>query len=150
MKDSRTELQTEKAEKLKKAEKRITWKNVLFLQLIVIVFTFSGVAAKFASGHPFFSSGFILFFGIQIAILGVYAILWQQIIKWFDLSVAYANRAMAILWSMLWAAVFFRENISVQNVIGVLIVLVGTIVINTERKAEHYETDSGFGKSVKK
>ena len=56
----------------------------------------------------------------------------SQIIKKFDLSIAYANRAIALLWSMVWAAVFFHEGITVQNIIGVLIVLAGTIIVNSD------------------
>ena len=67
-----------------------------------------------------------------MAILGVYAILWQQMIKRFDLSVAYANRSMAILWSLVWAVVFFHERITINNVLGVLIVLAGTVLVNTD------------------
>ena len=121
-----------KADEKKPLKRSITLKNIIFLQLIVIVFTFSGVAAKMASGERFLSPRFILFFGIQLGILGIYAILWQQIIKRFDLSVAYANRAMAIMWSMLWAVVFFHEEISVQNVIGVLIVIIGIVIVNSD------------------
>lgn len=116
----------------KKLKKKIKLKDILILQLIIIIYTFSGVAAKFASGSDFLSLNFILFYGIEIAILGVYALIWQQIIKKFDLSVAYANRSIAILWSMLWAFLIFKEDISVQNIIGVLVVIAGTIIINSD------------------
>ena len=33
---------------------------------------------------------------MELFVLGIYAILWQQIIKKFDLTVAYANRGVAI------------------------------------------------------
>lgn len=107
-------------------------KNVCILQVIIAVYTLSTVAAKFASEEEFFSFKFFLFYGIEIAILGIYAILWQQIIKKFEISVAYANRAMALLWSIVWATVFFRENITIKNVIGVIIVIIGTIIVNRD------------------
>ena len=106
------------------------WKSWLLLQAVVIIYTLSGVAGKFASTHAFLSLPFILFYGAEILILGVYAILWQQIIKRFDLSVAYANRSIALLWSMLWAAILFQERISVQNLIGVAVVIAGTMIVN--------------------
>ena len=53
-------------------------------------------------------------------------------IKRVDLSFAYANRAVAIAWSMLWAAVIFGETITAQNLIGVGIVLIGTMLVNTD------------------
>ena len=107
-------------------------KNILLLQLIVMIYTLSGVAAKYASNYEFLSLAFIVFYGVEIVILGVYAILWQQIIKKFDLSIAYANRAMALLWSMVWAIVFFHESVTVKNIIGVVIVIVGTIIVNSD------------------
>ena len=114
-------------------KKSISWKNILLLQLIVIIYTLSGVAGKFAAGYDFLSLGFILCYGIEIVILGIYAILWQQIIKRFDLSVAYANRSIALLWSMLWAVMLFHEKITVQNIAGVVIVIVGTMIVNGEQ-----------------
>lgn len=116
-----------------KMKKKVTMKDLLFLQAIVVIYTLSGVAAKMASGSSFLSLSFIGFYGLEICILGVYAILWQQVIKRIDLSIAYANRAIAMLWSMVWAVVFFRESITIQNIIGVLIVISGTIIVNSEK-----------------
>ena len=54
---------------------------------------------------------------MEIIILGIYALIWQQLIKRIDLSIAYANRSMAILWSMIWAVIFFGEIITIKNII---------------------------------
>lgn len=116
------------------SKKKIRARDILFLQAIIAVYTLSGVAAKFASGHSFLSPGFILFYGVEIAILGIYALLWQQIIKRFDLSVAYANRSMTLLWSLVWAVVFFHEGIQIQNVIGVVIAVAGALIVNLDGK----------------
>jgi len=113
-------------------KKKIGVKDVLLLQLIVVIYTLAGVASKFAAGNPFLSWRFIMFYAIEIAVLGIYALAWQQIIKRFDLSVAYANRSIALLWAMVWAVVFFHETITWKNVLGVLIVVVGTIIVNGE------------------
>ncbi len=113
-------------------KKHISLKSILILQLVIVIYTLSGVAAKGAAGYEVLSWQFILFYGLEIAILGIYAILWQQIIKRFDLSVAYANRSMAVLWSLVWAVIFFHEKVTVTNVLGVLIVLAGTMLVNTD------------------
>ena len=63
----------------------------------------------------------------------MYAILWQQMIKRFDLSVAYANRAMALLWSAVWAVVLFRENLGVKQLAGIALVIIGTVIVNTDQ-----------------
>jgi len=75
---------------------------------------------------------FILYYGIEMIILGVYAIIWQQLLKKFDVSIAYANKAMGLLWSIVWAILIFNDTITIKNVIGVLIVIIGTIIVNNE------------------
>lgn len=76
-------------------------RRLLLLQAVVILYTLSSVMAKFASGQE--APGRILFFfGMDLFFLGLYALFWQQLIKTLPLSVAYANRAMALLWSALW------------------------------------------------
>lgn len=116
----------------KDVKRKVKVKDILFLQSAVIIYTLSGVAAKNASGYAFLSIGFIFFYGVEILILGIYALIWQQIIKRIDLSVAYANRAMSLLWSMVWAVVFFKESMTIKNIIGVLIVLAGTMIVNND------------------
>ena len=113
-------------------KKKLTILSVMFIQGAVIVYTMAGVCSKLAGGYDFLAPGFILFYVAQIGVLGIYAILWQQIIKRVDLSVAYVNRSLAILWSMIWAVLFFGEGITVKNVIGVVLVLAGTILVNLE------------------
>ena len=113
---------------------KIKWKNVLQLQAVVVIYTISSVMAKTASMHKDNKMLFLIFFGLEFVMLGVYAILWQQMIKRFELSVAYANRAMAILWSMIWAVIFFHDQITVRNLLGVAIVIAGIMLINTDKE----------------
>ena len=101
-----------------------------FLQLTVCVYTLSGIAAKLASGYAFLSAGFILCYGGELLALGIYALLWQQIIRRIDLSLAYANRAIAIFWSMLWARLIFQEEISLSNGMGIVLIILGIWVVN--------------------
>ena len=112
--------------------KKISPKLILALQLVVMLYTLSSVAAKMASGQSFLSLTFLIYYGVEILILGFYAIAWQQIIKRCDLSVAYANRSMAILWSLVWTVIFFHESLTVKNIIGVLIVFAGTMIVNSD------------------
>ena len=114
--------------------KRPDWKSILLLQGIVVIYTLSGVAGKLAASHPFLSAGFILWYAAEIAVLGVYALLWQQIIKRFDLSVAYANRAFAIFWTFLWSILLFHEQVRPANVIGIIIVFLGIQLVNTDAR----------------
>ena len=56
-----------------------------------------------------------------------------------ELSVAYANRAMALLWSLLWAVLLFGEQITVKKLIGVGLVLAGTLIINGGKEQENHD-----------
>lgn len=125
-------------------QKRITMKDILILQLIIMIYTFSSICAKLASGQETILR-LLLFTGLEFLCLAVYAILWQQAIKKFDLSVAYANRAMVLLWSMIWAVLVFHDTITLKNILGVALVIAGTFVINTEKNQEfptEYVTES--------
>ena len=117
-------------------KKKIQLKDILFLQAVIVIFSISSIIAKFASGQVFLSWDFIVFYGLEIVALGFYAILWQQAIKRIDLSIAYANKAMCVLWSMVWAVLIFHNNITLPNVIGVLFVIIGTIVLNSSESEE--------------
>lgn len=120
-------------------KKKITLKDILFLQAIIMIFSASSVVAKLASGQALLSVNWILFYGLEIFLLGVYAIFWQQAIKKFDLSIAYANRAMVLLWSIVWAVLIFKEKITVQNIIGLAVVILGIVIINAEEQGEDNE-----------
>lgn len=108
------------------------WGNILMLQAVFLVYSISSVASKFASGQELFSMGFLLLYGLDILVLGVYALLWQQVIKKFELSVAYANKAVTLLWALVWGIFIFHEEITVWKVAGILLVMTGIFILNSE------------------
>ena len=120
-------------------------KDYLFLHLCVALFSFTSVFSKLASiqynrgglANPLLYVFVFLMFFVCFA----YAICWQKIIKKFDLNIGYANRSVYLLWSQVWAVSIFGEQLSVRNVIGVMIVLLGVIVVSLS--AEKKETTSG-------
>lgn len=97
----------------------------ILLHLLLFFFSFCGVFSKLASQNEFLSIKFCLFYGISIMILGIYAIFWQQILKRFSLTTAFFNKAVTIIWGMLWGVLFFKEAITINMVIGTIIVLIG-------------------------
>ena len=112
-------------------KRRIKLTDILLLQSAVIVYSLSTVAANLASKYDFLSMGYILFFGLEFLILAAYALIWQQMIKKFQLSVAYANKAMTLMWSMLWNFIIFSQGITPFKVVGVLLGVVGVVIMNT-------------------
>ncbi len=117
---------------MQKEQSKASFKSILFLQLIVIVYTFSPLFGKMASGYETMSGMFLLFIVLDVAVLAIYALLWQQALKRFDLHVAYANRSLAIVWGMVWSALILGERITVPNVIGTAIIITGMVLVNTD------------------
>lgn len=116
-------------------KKKIGIVDILQLQGAVIVYSLSTVAANFASKNEFLSLGYIFFFGCEFVILAIYALIWQQMIKKFQLSIACANKAVTLLWSMLWNFLIFSTGITPFKVVGVLLVVVGVVIMNTDKEA---------------
>lgn len=113
---------------------RKNWKSYLLLQLLLLVYSFSSVCSKYASQQEFLSVKFILYYGTVIALLGVYAIFWQQILKRLPLVTAYANKAVTVIWGLIWGMLFFDEKITVFKVIGCLIIIVGVYFVVSEQE----------------
>lgn len=106
-------------------------KVLLGLHLLLALFSMSGIMSKLASGFPFLSLGFIGCYGAMVCILGVYALGWQQVIKRMPLTSAYANRAITVVWGIVWGAVLFGESVSAPKFIGALVVLAGVALYAT-------------------
>ena len=119
-------------------KRKLNFRDFLILQAVVIVYTASSVLGKLAavSAEGENGWGFLLLYGAEIGVLGIYAVLWQQVIRRVELSVAYANRAVALLWSLLWAVFLFGEKITPAQLLGISLVMIGTAVINGGKEAE--------------
>ena len=125
-------------------------KVLLALHMLLIFFSCSGILSKLAAGYEFMSTGFILCYGGMLGVLGVYAVGWQQIIKRLPLTTAYANRAITVVWGILWGALLFHESITLPKVIGALVVLVGVVLYATANdevrgSAEGTQVEDGGG-----
>lgn len=105
---------------------------LLLLQFAIVIYSLANVAAKLASGYPYFSRPFLIIYALELLALMIYAVIWQQVIKRVDLSIAYISRAFSVFWLMLWAVLIFREKIQVNNIIGAACILAGILVVNKD------------------
>lgn len=99
----------------------------ILLHVMLMIYSMSGICSKAASKQSFLSPKFILYYGLVIVLLGFYAIAWQQIIKRLPLTIAYANRAVTVIWGAAWGTLFFEEKISVTKIIGIMLVVGGVV-----------------------
>jgi drug/metabolite transporter (DMT)-like permease len=122
-------------ETLKK--RKLGLKDVLMLQAVFVIYSLSSVVSRYASQgldsfESIFTMRFIMLAGLVVLILAVYAVIWQQLIKKYELSVAYANKATSLLWTLMWGAFIFSETITLTKVAGIVVVFVGVIIMNSE------------------
>ena len=102
---------------------------LIILHIELILLSLSGVCSKMAAQNEFLSFWWLFWYALVILNLGVYAIVWQQIIKHLPLSTAYANKAITIVWGILWGFIFFQEQIKWNMLVGAAIAIVGVIVV---------------------
>ena len=72
---------------------------------------------------------FIALYAGVIGTLGVYAIIWQQVLKKIPLTNAFVNKSATLFWSLLWGVTLFGETISISMIIGIIIVFIGVILV---------------------
>ena len=108
------------------------------LHFLLMFYSLSGVLCKKAAGTIMFSFDFFVYYGIVILLLGIYAIGWQQIIKRLPLTIAFSNRAVCVIWGIIWGIVIFKETINIWKVVGAVIVMIG-VAIYSRTDAEENE-----------
>ena len=103
-------------------------KMYVLLHALMFLFSLSPVCSKLAGRQPFLSVPFFVFYGLVIVILGVYALAWQQVIKRMPLTTAYANKAVTVVWGMVWGMILFEESITPQKVLGAAVIVAGVVL----------------------
>lgn len=115
---------------------KIKVKMYVLLHVLLFVFSFSGVCSKLAAAEEFMSFRFMVLYGTVIALLGIYALFWQQIIKHMPLTAAYANKAVTVIWGMVWGLFIFKEKITIGKAAGAVLVVAGIILFAFSDKEE--------------
>lgn len=110
-------------------------KVVVLLQILLMVYSLFGICSKLAAQQPFLSFKFIMYYGIVILNLAIYAVCWQQIIKRIPLVTAFANKAVTVIWGLIWGKIFFQEAITAQKLLGAFIIICGIVLVVTEKEA---------------
>ena len=101
----------------------------VLMYLNFLIYSFSLVSARAAGQFHVFSVSAMLMYGVAIGLLGIYALLWQQILKHIPLSVAYTSRSVTLLLGMFWGAVLFSEEVRWNMIMGVLLIMAGVVLV---------------------
>ncbi len=115
-------------------------KILILLHIMLMIYSMSGICSKLASGENFLSIKFCFYYGLIIFLLGFYAIGWQQIIKRLPLTTAFANKAVTIIWGIIWGLFFFSEPITFGKMAGAVLVVLGVVIFAySEKESEDVE-----------
>ena len=128
--------------------RKLELKNALLttlkLQPIVILYSLVSVSSKLASRELpkgceslwdfiidcLTNPKLIGFYALMIAILMVYAVIWQKMIKNVRITVMYANKSSYIFWTQVAAVLLFEESLSFFNILGIVVIFIGILVVN--------------------
>ncbi len=111
-------------------------RNMILLHATLLLYAVCSVFAKLAGinmGEGKWMQT-ILFLGLEVGSLGVYSILWQQVLKRMPLNFAFANKGVCTLWTALFGVILFGETITLGKAVGILVVLIGVLLVVTDHE----------------
>lgn len=107
-------------------------KSIILILFAFLLYSTTAVFSKFASKHDLFSFHYLLFFSFLVIGLGIYAILWQIILKKTPLNIAFMFKSSTIIFGLLFSYFLFEENVTLPNIIGGIIIIIGMLTYSTK------------------
>lgn len=103
----------------------VTW--FAGLLLVFLIYSCANIFMKLSSVED--GIAMLVYLGCAIGILGIYACLWQQVLKHIPLTTAFMFKSVTVIYGMLFAHVLFKEEITVNNLVGASLIVTGIIVL---------------------
>lgn len=100
-------------------------KILILMSLSLIIQSLSSVFIKCAGRYETLSKEFIFFYILAVGCLGVFAIMWQLLLELIPLTTAYLRKGILYILILIWSVLFFREQVTVNNLLGSLIIIAG-------------------------
>ncbi len=109
-------------------------KTYVLLHGILLIYSFTMVGSKMASSYPLMSLPFLFLYGLVLGSLCIYALLWQQVLKNLPLTMAYGNKAVTVVWGLIWGRLLFEEKIHGFQIAGSIVIMIGIVMMAGEEK----------------
>lgn len=108
----------------------MTKKHVAYFSLIGVnlIYACTSIFTKMASQQEPMSFPYMLWIAGAVGVMGVYAMLWQQVISRMPLSTAYMFKGTSLVFVLLFSALLFGEAITLNNVVGSAIIVLGIVL----------------------
>ena len=114
--------------------------NYLFIFLAILFQAVAGISGKYAAmsmpGASFIPFSLItnVFYLFSLVCMVFQAIVWQQALKHYPLSLAYPFMSLVNFVVLIASAVLFGEGITVGNIAGLLLISIGIAALSREFK----------------
>ncbi len=108
-------------------QKKISIKWIFGLLLVFLIYSSANIFMKLSSSED--GMLMLIYLSCAIGILGIYACLWQQVLKHISLTTAFMFKSVTVIYGILFAHVLFLEEITVNNIIGAAMIVAGIVVL---------------------
>ena len=105
--------------------KRLVWLALIGINLI---YACTYICMKMASSIEFLSASYYLWILGAVGVMGIYAVLWQQVLARIPLSTAFMFKGTSLIFVMLFSVLLFDEDLTWTNVVGSLIIITGIML----------------------
>lgn len=105
-----------------------SYQSYLALIGVNLIYACTSICTKMASRQEMHSWPYFFWIIGAIGVIGLYALLWQQVIARMPLSTAYMFKGTSLIFILLISALLFDEAITTNNLIGSAIIIVGIIL----------------------
>lgn len=101
---------------------------VLALVGVNLIYACVSIFTKLASGQEWMSGGYMLCIAGAFGIMGIYAVLWQQILTRAPLSTAYMFKGTSLIFVLLISFFLFGEKMTWNNLLGAVLIVTGIVL----------------------
>ena len=106
-------------------------RDYLFLHIVLIIYSLTSVLSKSAADKT--GIALVVLYGAVLFCLMLYAVLWQGVLKKFPLTTAFANKAIVVVWGILWGWLFFEEAVTWNKLVGAVVIIAGILIVVREK-----------------
>ena len=103
-------------------------KRYLSLVGVNLIYACTSICTKMASRQEMLSWPYLFWIAGAVGVMGIYALLWQQVIVRMPISTAYMFKGTSLIFVLLFSVLLFGEAITLNNVIGAMIIIAGIIL----------------------
>jgi drug/metabolite transporter (DMT)-like permease len=104
-----------------------SYKTYLALIGVNLIYACTSICTKMASQQEILSWPYLFWIAGAVGVMGVYALLWQQILARMPISTAYMFKGTSLIFVLLFSVLLFGEAVTLNNVIGAVIIIIGII-----------------------